>query len=486
MHQLELPMSANQPLQSSPPAAGYRLTHWLFQPIPIDWLVYFRILFGCIILVEAYRYYPRMEMMYINPTFQFKYYGFEWVQVWPGNGMYLHIIFIGLAACCVMVGFCYRVACLLLFASFTYLFLLDQSYYLNHFYLVCTLSFLLIFLPAHRALSVDVWLRPHIHSEYAPNWTLWLLRIQIAIPYLFGAFAKMESDWLSGVPMAIMLRPDDKPEFFAELFRKPEVIYFFAYSGLLYDLLIVPTLLWRRTRWLGVIGVIIFNTTNHFLFTIGIFPWLMMFSTVLFFPPDSLRKRWLPKLKTTGAEQSARWVSGPKPIIITTLLILLLSFQFLVPFRHFLYPGHANWTEEGHRFAWHMKLRVKRATQSKFYSFSQSGELLEEYDPADYLTERQFRTMATRPDMILQFAHFLAEEYARKHHGERVLINVFAEASLNRRAPQLIIDPNVNLAAMPRNLKHADWIEPLRVPKIEMISAEGRTKLLQQQQQIEP
>jgi len=31
----------------------------------------------------------------------------------------------------------------------------------------------------------------------------------------------------------------------------------------------------------------------------------------------------------------------------------------LVPLRHLLYPGYVSWNEQGHRFAWQMKLRDK-------------------------------------------------------------------------------------------------------------------------------
>jgi hypothetical protein len=69
--------------------------------------------------------------------------------------MEVHFIVMGLLAAAIAAGMLYRVATVLFFLAFTYVFLLDQVCYLNHFYLVCLYSFLMIFVPAHRAFSVD-------------------------------------------------------------------------------------------------------------------------------------------------------------------------------------------------------------------------------------------------------------------------------------------------------------------------------------------
>ena len=86
---------------------------------------------------------------------------------------------------------------------------------------------------------------------------------------------------------------------------------------------------------------------------------------------------------------------------------MYLAFQFLVPLRHFLYPGNVNWTEEGHRFSWHMLLRTKRGF-AHFYAYDPTTGLTYRLDPLGYLSYEQARDLAGHPDMILQFAHFLA------------------------------------------------------------------------------
>src|SRR6185503_15717539 len=111
----------------------------LFEPVDISFLVFFRVLFGGIMLWETYRYFTRgwIARYYVEPVVNFTYYGFSWVKPWPGRGMYIHFVVLGLAAACVIAGFFYRIAAPVFFLAFTYFFLLDQTRYMNHFYLVC-------------------------------------------------------------------------------------------------------------------------------------------------------------------------------------------------------------------------------------------------------------------------------------------------------------------------------------------------------------
>jgi hypothetical protein len=136
-----------------------------------------------------------------------------------------------------------------------------------------------------------------------------------------------------------------------------------------------------------------------------------------------------------------------------------LALQLFVPLRHHLYPGNVNWTEEGHRFSWRMKLRSKRGEIQFFTTDPAKGDT-QAIDPARYLLRSQVEEMSTRPDMILQFAHHLAAE-ARHRGSTNMEVRVMAQVSLNRRPPHLLIDPSVNLAGQPRSLKHASWIMPL-------------------------
>jgi vitamin K-dependent gamma-carboxylase len=444
-----------------------KFTGALWQPVDITWLVFLRVAFGSVMLWEVFRYFAagRIYRYYIEPAYYFSYFGFEWAKPWPGHGMYIHFAVMGLLAVFITVGLFYRISALLFFMAFTWVFLLDQSNYLNHFYLVCLISFLMIFLPANRAVSLDARWGLVSRSETVPSWTLWLMRAQIGLVYFFGGIAKLNGDWLRGEPIREWLQRRSSLPALGPLFEQDWTVWLFAYGGTLFDLLIVPALLWKRTRIPAFIVAMLFHLTNAFVFRIGIFPWLMIAATTVFFDPAWPRK-WL-----GGHERNTRTLTSFMPSLAVqraaaALLVAYLAFQLLMPLRHWLYPGEVSWTEEGHRFSWRMKLRDKAGDVQFFVTDAGRGQT-QQVNPQSILRPHQFAEMSTRPDMILQFAHHLAAE-ARHHGAGHVEVRAFVRASLNGRAPQLLIDPAVNLADVPRSLRHGKWIhslnEPLRRP----------------------
>ena len=458
----------------APANLSRRISAALFEPVDISFLVFFRIIFGGILLWESYRYFTHgwIRRYYIEPVVNFGYYGFSWVKPWPEPGMYIHFFVLGLAAVCVMAGCLYRIAAPVLFLTFTYSFLLDQTRYLNHFYLVCLISFLMCFLPANRTFSIDALLRPRIHSEVVPAWTLWLLRAQIGIPYFYGGIAKLNSDWLhGGEPMRSWLRPLTRVSGGSAIFTSDWLVYSFVIAGLLLDLLVVPLLLWRRTRPFALAAAILFNLMNAVIFDIGIFPWLMLGSLLIFFPPDLVRRFARAFLSPgeqvsvppqTIAETSSYPPSFASQKLVVRLLVAYFAFQLVFPLRHYLYPGDVNWTEEGHNFAWHMKLRTKSGEAIFTVTHPESGQTWT-VKPEDYLKPHQLTNAITKPDLLVLFGHYLAEEKKREGY-ENVEVRAHVMVSLNGRNPQLLIDPNVDLAKEEVSLLPARWIVPLTTP----------------------
>jgi vitamin K-dependent gamma-carboxylase len=493
----EVQTTAPLAMSSSNAKANFpqRICAALFKPVDISFLVFFRILFGGIMLWEVYRYftYGWIARYYVEPAVTFTYYGFSWVKPWPGRGMYIHFVVLGLAAACVMVGFLYRLAAPIFFLAFTYSFLLDQTRYLNHLYLVCLIGFLMCFLPAERAFSVDALLRQKIRSDVVPAWTLWLLRAQIGIPYFYGGIAKLNSDWIhGGEPMRTWLRPLTRMHGFGHIFAADWVVYSFVIGGLLLDLLVVPLLLWRRTRLFAFAAAVLFNLINAVIFDIGIFPWLMLGALFIFFPPDLVRRfarafmspaeafgDAAPSHASIEHEAIAEGSSCPSPLsvsqkLVAGLLAAYLAVQLVLPLRHYVYPGDVSWTEEGHNFAWHMKLRTKVGGAVFTVTHPQSGQAWI-VKAEDYLKSHQVMKMTTKPELILLFGHYLAEEKRREGY-EDVEVRARVMVSLNGRQPQLLIDPNVDLAKEQVSLLPARWIVPLTTPletKSVMFEADG-------------
>ena len=139
---------------------------------------------------------------------------------------------------------------------------------------------------------------------------------------------------------------------------------------------------------------------------------------------------------------------------ITSLLI----FQLVFPFRHYFYPGELFWHEQGYRFSWRVMLMEKKGyTQFKIVdSLSKSSFYVKN---EDFLTNYQEKQMSFQPDFILEFAHYLEEQYSQKGIEN---IQVFADShvALNERRNQRFIDPNKNLLEFNRGFKNKSWILP--------------------------
>jgi vitamin K-dependent gamma-carboxylase len=156
-------------------------------------------------------------------------------------------------------------------------------------------------------------------------------------------------------------------------------------------------------------------------------------------------------------------VAETRRALLLGFMAAWLAIQVLVPLRHLLYPGNVGWTEQGHRFAWQMKLRDKDAEARFVVRDPESGREWR-VRPERYLLRHQAEEMASRPDMILQFAHHLAREWASERGITGAEVRARVCASLNGRKPALLIDPERDLARVERSLRHADWVMPLNEP----------------------
>ena len=439
--------------------AGSWLREGLAEPVDIASLVMARVFFGLLMLWMVIRYFGKgwIHKYWIEPEFHFGYFGFDWVAPWPGDGMYWHFLGLGALAVMITFGLFYRVAAALFFLGFTYVFLLEQARYLNHAYLVCLVGFLMAIMPAHRAGSLDVKFGFCRRSDIAPAWCLWLLRFQIGAVYFFGGVAKINADWLAGEPLRTWLsRRMDYP-LIGFLFGEDAVVMGMAWGGMLFDLLIVPFLMCRPTRVVGFAGVLFFNFTNALVFHIGIFPWLAIALSTVFFDPAWPRRYMVLKDERAAAPTGAARCSGA----VLVFLVIYVSWQLFLPLRHWLYPGNVSWTEEGHLYAWHMKLRSKSG-RVRFYVMDETGKEFK-VSPRSYLKSWQRRKMATRPDMIHQFVYYLGERL--RSEGKSVAsIRVDARVSLNGRRRQHLLNPEVNLLRESRTIWPAPWIKPLEVP----------------------
>jgi hypothetical protein len=300
---------------------------------------------------------------------------------------------------------------------------------------------------------------------------------------IYAGIVKINSDWLQLQPLKMWLAErSDYPYGLGYLFTQDWAVATAAYGIIVLHIVGAPLLLWKRTRLVVFCLYAAFHTLNHFVFNIGIFPWFTLFASLLFFEPDWPKRLWLcvQQRLTALSSDTASVSTKPAPGTLSALHVyprsallqnLTLAFvlvwtvsQILIPMRHILYPGNVSWTEEGHRFAWQMKLRDKDGWVDFYVRDANDRGNITHVEPRWFLTAKQIRKMTGRPDMILQFAHFLAEHW-RKHYGiENPEVYASAFVSLNGRPPTLLVDPGRNLAKVDRSLWPADWIVPLDQP----------------------
>lgn len=431
-----------------------KIRNYCFTDVNNSPLILFRILFGLLLLKDFYGAYTSgwIKEVFIDSSFRFTFIGFEFLNVLHGNGMYVYYAVMSLAAIFISVGFLYKPSAFILATMWTGIYLAQKSYYNNHFYLMVLLTWLMVFMPANRRLALDIKARLAKPSNVCNRWHIHIFIIQIAIVYTFAAIAKMYPDWLHAIPVKIWFKRYANYNHIGYFFRSDWFAYLVAYSGLLFDLLVVPALLWKRTRVLAVIAMVMFHFFNNFAFNIGVFPFLALSLNVFFFPA-SLFDRIIPKVRTPDAslKQSSKYQN-----ISLILIFLYVIWQLLTPLRHHFYKGDVAWTEEGHRMSWRMMLRTKRG-DAKFYIKEKRTDSTWTVLPEEHLLQHQAIFVAQKPDFAWQYAQYLKKYY--KHKGINVSVYAECYCSLNGREKKLLINPDTDLAAekwLP--FTHHDWI----------------------------
>lgn len=446
--------------RSQPPA---RIRTRLTRSVAIDGLVVFRVALGASVAWFAVKFLGSTALAhdYIDPPFHLTYYGLGWVRPWPGNGMYFHFLALAASGLGVAVGMFYRFSAVVMFLAFTHVFLAERALYNNHYYLISLLSLLICFMPLHGRFSVDALRSDSVKRATVPVWMPWLLRFQLGIVYFYGGIAKLNADWLQGQPMRMWLAAETEFPLIGHLFTEDWMVQFFVWGGILLDLLAVPLLLYRHTRLWMFSALLLFHLMNSQLFHIGVFPWLMMAATTIFFPSDWPGR--LVKLPgTTGSRQQEQPQSSALSGPAFCVLALYCLLQIVVPLRHFFMPGDASWTEDGHQFAWRMMLREKQVG-IRFHGRDKETGRTGVIDIRQFLTGRQAISIARNPDLMVQYARWLAQELKQTGAGDAE-IRATCLVSLNGRKPQLLFDPEIDLAAEPRRLGVYPWVLPLTEP----------------------
>ena len=340
---------------------------------------------------------------------------------------------------------------------------MDKTTYLNHYYFISILSFLMIFLPANSYFAIDSKLKGREFKKI-PKWCTDCIKMLLFIVYFYSGLAKLNSDWLiEAQPLKIWLTSSyDLPIIGSTLMQQNWVHYVMSWGGMFYDLFIAFLLLYSRTRIFAFFLVVFFHLFTAILFPIGMFPYIMIVGSLIFFDPethDKMIKIIGNTLKFFGFKSKKtkllKLKSNNNPIVLGIVTVFFI-IQLCFPFRYLLYPGELFWNEQGYRFSWRVMLIEKKGITNLKVLNKEDGKSFMVMNE-EFLSEFQERQMSFQPDFILEYAHHVGEYYKINGMNE---IEIYADSyvTLNGRLSQRFIDPNVNLLDEKRGFKNKTWI----------------------------
>lgn len=439
-----------------------RFAAYLREPVSTAPLAVFRIAFGALMCLSIVRFIAKgwVHTMYVAPKMFFPYYGFEWIRPLEGQGMYMVFAVMVVLAMMIMIGLFYRFSTVLFFLLFTYVELIDKTNYLNHYYFISLISFLIIFIPAGKVFSLDNILFRRASLQLAPRIGIFMLQLQLFVVYFFAGLAKVNSDWLlQAEPLRTWLPAFSHYPVIGPFMEADWLAFAFSWFGCIYDLCIGFLLFNKRTVKLAYLLVVVFHGATALFFNIGMFPYIMITITIIFFDARfherfiSTLRYLLPARPVSAVQRSA----SPGTVTLA-LLTLYFVIQFTLPLRYLFYKGDLFWTEQGYRFSWRVML-MEKAGAAFFTVRDGATGAAAEVDNREFLTYMQEKMMATQPDMLVDYARFLKHEYRSRGFRDPV-VTAQCFVTVNGSGSREFVDPTIDLAAQDNSfLAQKDWVK---------------------------
>ena len=444
-----------------------RIQSFLLKPTNNSTLILLRIVFGLIMFIETCRYFPIAAYQYHSGLhFTYRYLDF----IGPPssdpelNATLVEALFVIMmvATAAITVGFLYRISIFLFFVIYTYFFLIDEAFYNNHFYVVSIVSGMMCFMNLSTRFSLDAMWKKESES-FAPFWYLAVLRMQWVIIYFFGGLAKIQPDWIRGEPVrGIFLSRNEGIGFVIDILGIDNLTYIVAWGGILFDLFIPFLLLFKVTRKWAIPFFLFFHVSNHFLFDIGIFPWLAIGSVAVFFDPDTPFKV-IQYLIPRSVQQEPQDSTSKKfrlyfPVVV--FFSVFFALQLTMPLRHYFYTGRSGWTQQGYKFAWRMMLNHWDPWLRIIVVDKKTGKSFE-WNRHDDITNVQMKRMLYQPRMLAQYARFIQSKLVDMGI-QNAEVQVQSVVSMNGRPFQFLVNPRVDASSLGWDeVESNTWIVPL-------------------------
>lgn len=455
----------------------YDVKHSLFKEVDGYSLAIFRILIGLLISKDVLNQYLSIEyhLHSIPSDFRQSYYGFEWVQ--PEITLIAISSFIlPISVFCIILGLFYRLMMPITTLIITYFFLLFPEHYLNHYYMLLLFCTLMCFLPANAVWSCDFLLKKHIKKlpliwGNVREWNYWILRLQTEIILVYAGLVKINPDWLRLQPLATWLRADmHNVPIIGGFFYYDTTIALGAYGIILLHTIGAPLLVWNTTRPWIVLLYCCFHLTNSQIFDIGMFPFLTIGATLLFFSPSwprDLLVKCIPLKQNTNKISSNNRCSlnTVDQNVIIFAMILWLSIQIAIPLPALFSSNLVTaWTGYNDLFSWRMMLNQRSIQVAIFAVYIPEKKTIEFIPMRKFLSERQCTRTPMKPNLTIQYAHYLKDNFSIKYKTSNVEVHAYIMMAVNYREPELWANPKVNLAEYKAIYGIHEWLEPVDNP----------------------
>ena len=471
----------------APSAITRRVYHVFFKPQDSLGLAAFRILWGMMLIYEMYLFsrddFKKMRIMFYSSAYRMPFRYMEWMVTPTIANMEIIVYIAFIAAVGISCGCAYRISTIVFTILFAFMFFLEASFYLNHFYLLLIITFTMIFVPANARMSVDSLLYPmRFFKSRVPAWNYLIFKSIVFVVYSWAVIVKLNVDWLRGEPLRHWLNPSVAEGF-------PQIQYFLgrwyapyvmSYGGIIIDVL--QPLLLIQSGWLNVVGFIItiaFHTSNKILMNIGLFPFMCIILSSLFsdvswprrftFDDDQTKddeyEYTLYVRQKNGVYSASIWNGkiGFRQWVVVGFFVLWIAFLSLSPARFLLRTTREQqpWDEIYHDFSWRMKLRTKDCDGLFFAKFGNDSYMVNPFQDK-FMTLRQFKKSISDPWHVRYLGNALAD-LLRDNHPQHIRPEIYTDVmcSLNYRFPMPFVLPDVDLTSDAVSGPVESWVIPL-------------------------
>jgi hypothetical protein len=293
-----------------------------------------------------------------------------------------------------------------------------------------------------------------------PYLYIFIIQLQLFLVYLFAGIAKINYDWLiQAQPLKLWLPAFSHFYIIGNYLEQEWVAYLFCWFSCIYDVSIGFLLFNKRTVNVAYLFVLIFHLATALFFNIGMFPYVMIVTTLIFFKRET-HTIVLEKLKFLFNYKNKE--GATRIMNVNTYFKLVFGIYFLIqgitPLRYLLYSGDLFWTEQGYRFSWRVMLMEKAGTAFFYVKDSKTSKEVE-IDNKKHLTYMQEKQMATQPDMMVDYAKYLKKEYI-KLGFTNPQVRAQSFVTLNGRGSKEFIKDSIDLSVESNSfLRSKNWIK---------------------------